>query len=406
MSGPVPPPPDRTGSSCTEPGCNCAAFASNLYRPALCVSCYHSIAEHYPGLWNLVNDVESARVFYEHAQTKTRLYARPYDPKAASAVLRPLDDVEEEGYEARRLAESSLLPYSGDHSSGSGAPARSAPRVKSTSAGPTMSSPDATASPDVMRSVQLAPGPPPSASSGTLLLPADCPTAVPQSALANLSINLSLLSSAPIPEAATTMQTAVSSKAAAVITGSTPLVASDEMLLAVTSAPASVSSADAAPSPHPLAPAAVSVTASEPPLASSDSSTPGATAFAGAAEAAPPSLLPPAAAPASEGRSEEGRPSATPPSLGEGVGLHSDGSAARDTSAAAPPAMEVVSPGVTIADIPAVLPSPPLSSGALPRATAAAPPSAAAVSSFLQPLFEDPLVVGVDAAAFQPGGHE
>jgi len=405
MSGPVPPPPERTGSSCTEPGCSCATFASNLYRPALCVSCYHSIAEHHPGLWYLVNDVESARVFYEHAQTKTRLYARPYDPKAASAVLRPLGEVEEEGYEAHRLAESSLLPFSGDHSSGSGAPARSALRVKSTSAGPKTSSPDATALPDVVRSAQPVIGPPPSASSGALLLPADCPTAVPQSALANLRINLSLLSSAPIPEAATAMQTAASSRAAMLITGSTPLAGSDATELVVTSAPPSVSAADAAPSLHPPAPVAVHVAASEPHLASADGSTPGAAAMAGEAEAAPPPLTPPAAAAASEERSVEGQPSAAPPYLGEGVGLRSDASTARDTSAA-PPAAEAAGPGVTIADIPAALPSPPLSNGALPRATAAVPPSAAAVSSFLQPLFEDPLVVGVDAAAFQPGGHE
>lgn len=360
------PPRHVEGSSrCIEPACDCSVFASNLYRPALCVSCYHSIAEHFPGLWFLVNDETSGKVFYEHTLTKTRLYARPYDPSAASAVLRPLGPEDGDlGTTAGKLTRESFLPFNTGQESTSGE-RKLATRLKTLG--------HETAS-------QLA-SPPPGTSSvgGTILLPADGPTAVPQSVLDNLSIDLSLLteehghlavaSSPPIYAPSAPLQP-LPPKSALIRTEAEDFKCDGNTQM-VSAPPSDVPASGSSSEVH---------------------------------ESSEPELLDPAS---SAGRQERTAQDAAKHENGE---VSIDGSSARpavevqDNTALIAPIQSDSSTndGASAARVAAVMAPPP---SPLPSSLRS-PPPLTHVSTFLQPLFEDPLLVRLDAAAFQPTGHE
>ena len=53
----------------------CSAFASQLYRPALCQHCFRTIGEHFPGEW--VEETSAGRVFFRNVASGELLFARP-----------------------------------------------------------------------------------------------------------------------------------------------------------------------------------------------------------------------------------------------------------------------------------------------------------------------------------------
>lgn len=396
-------------SHCVEPGCACGAFASNLYRPALCVSCYHTIAEHYPGLWFLVNDAESGKVFYENAQTKTRLYWRPYDPAAASAALRPLEADAHEASTGHKLAQESLLPFSTEHHGGTPA-ARAAPRVKSSPAGSAVDAHAAAGAPVPVAAVapQAAVT---STSSSTLLLPADRPTAVSQSVLANLSIDLGLLSAAHgiAPMASSPRPGALSARPLL------PLPPREVLIppqpdgapagLGATSEAAGGAATVAIRDPA-AEEAAAAVTASELPLspaeATREDGAAGALGAGGLGSGSFAAGVSTEGAPGGDGAqgdASSGTLDSLPAEAIQPPASSSDVPVALQASPPAPP------PGPLLAEVPHIAPAldaPQQPSRTLPQQGAGGGP----VSAFLQPLFEDPLLVPVDDAAFGPGGHE
>ena len=74
-------------SRCASPSCACDAFAAQFYRPALCVRCFHTIGQHYAGLWLEERDARGG-VFFRHVVSGERLLARPADLASSSAAAR------------------------------------------------------------------------------------------------------------------------------------------------------------------------------------------------------------------------------------------------------------------------------------------------------------------------------
>jgi hypothetical protein len=64
----------------------CASFKNQLYRPALCQHCFHTIGEHFPGQW--VEETSDARVFFRNVATGELLFARPAPAELTSMVVR------------------------------------------------------------------------------------------------------------------------------------------------------------------------------------------------------------------------------------------------------------------------------------------------------------------------------
>lgn len=70
----------------------CAAFLSQLYRPAMCQHCFRSIAQHGSGEgWVEETEAVTKRVFFRNVQTNERLFARPADSEITSIVARLRD---------------------------------------------------------------------------------------------------------------------------------------------------------------------------------------------------------------------------------------------------------------------------------------------------------------------------
>ena len=180
----------------------CRAFRSNLYRPALCVGCFHDIAGHFPGLWKAKTDFATGRRVYVNTQTGAVLNPRPGDVAAASggdgdgATRRtnPLADaLGAEGVVDARSAGwgefAARLDGGGEHAPPGKVDARGAkpgpPPVQH--AGPPRVHVDA-----LLHESPLA--------TAGLLSPSEhvpeLPSGVPVSALANMAINLSALTAA------------------------------------------------------------------------------------------------------------------------------------------------------------------------------------------------------------------
>ena len=62
----------------------CSAFRSNLYRPALCVACFQDIAAHFPGQWKAKTDFATGRKVYVNIATGTVLNTRPGEAFSSS----------------------------------------------------------------------------------------------------------------------------------------------------------------------------------------------------------------------------------------------------------------------------------------------------------------------------------
>jgi hypothetical protein len=65
----------------------CSAFTSQLYRPALCSTCFHSVAVHHaPGDW--IEESDGGRVYFRCIATGERLFARPGGAELGDIVAR------------------------------------------------------------------------------------------------------------------------------------------------------------------------------------------------------------------------------------------------------------------------------------------------------------------------------
>jgi hypothetical protein len=270
-----------TGGRCTEADCMCLSFSSNLYRPALCTVCYHSIAEHFPDQWTEVLDSATGKVYYQHARSSARLYAKPYDPSAGTTVLNSLSKQSSGPSSSQKLSRAALEPFSSPSAGGEGGSA----------------SADNVLPARTRQLVAFVPVPVGSADTTAMLLPSATPCAVPQCALENLSLDVSLLSTQQSSEEKS-------------LTSSIPL-------------------------------SSVSLLGSETPLAAAGTQK-------------------------TTVRSDEAAYTRSPV----------EGSAISASS---------LSPGDDSRSIAIVDP---------------------AIAAFLQPLYEDPLLVIIDAAAFAPGGHK
>ena len=64
------------GASCVHSGCTCHAFRAQFYRPAHCLVCFHTIADHYPEQWTR-DGSDPTRVAFRHLVSGEVLYSRP-----------------------------------------------------------------------------------------------------------------------------------------------------------------------------------------------------------------------------------------------------------------------------------------------------------------------------------------
>lgn len=76
-----------TAGTCTYSGCTCGSFESQYYRPALCMTCFHTIDVHFPGEWVREADADTGRVFFRSTGTAERLYAQPADASDSMPAL-------------------------------------------------------------------------------------------------------------------------------------------------------------------------------------------------------------------------------------------------------------------------------------------------------------------------------
>lgn len=75
-------------SFCRNDICECPGFVRQIYRPALCRNCFHTIAVHSEGEWREEIEETSGRVYYVCDATGERLFAKPGDIDLKSVVDR------------------------------------------------------------------------------------------------------------------------------------------------------------------------------------------------------------------------------------------------------------------------------------------------------------------------------
>ena len=62
-------------SACAQDGCACTTFSAQLFRPANCMTCFHTINLHIDE-WEQ-QDAGTSRVWYKNTRTGQTLYSRP-----------------------------------------------------------------------------------------------------------------------------------------------------------------------------------------------------------------------------------------------------------------------------------------------------------------------------------------
>lgn len=90
-------------SFCRTGTCDCPSFVRQIYRPALCRNCFHTIAVHSQGEWKEDIEESTGRVYYVCVATGERLFARPGAVDLQTAVDRLYPN--KRGTEPRTLAD-------------------------------------------------------------------------------------------------------------------------------------------------------------------------------------------------------------------------------------------------------------------------------------------------------------
>ncbi len=144
--------------------------------------CYHSISEHFPGQWSVVIEATTGKVFYQHAHSSAKLYARPYDPSADLMVFKSLVAEDTVVSVAQKLPQTALEPFTATRESLAAQPfGETSSRI-----------------PRMRQIVAFCPVPAGSTAISSMLVPCAMPTAVPDRVMANLSINLNQLATQQI----------------------------------------------------------------------------------------------------------------------------------------------------------------------------------------------------------------
>lgn len=184
------------GSATSASAGACSSFRANLYRPALCVGCFKDIAEHYPGVWKVKVDFATGRRVYVNTQSGAVLNPRPGDVapegdggSGGSIVHNPLAEFSAAGNVVEDRV-SSWTTFAANLESKGGSGGGKDARSKAASGGKPARPPSV-----IMDAVRESP-----LSTAGLLSPSehvpDLPSAVPQTALKNMAINLQALTAA------------------------------------------------------------------------------------------------------------------------------------------------------------------------------------------------------------------